>query len=82
MPPILIGADMLLPNNQDLDELHHVCSVLVSRVLVENTPYFKTTFADVVVKHIPHKYSTYSTHITTLTTFEVVFFTVFGEVNK
>ena len=25
---------------------------------MENIPYFKTTFADVVVKHIPHEYST------------------------
>ena len=52
-----ISTEHLLPSDAEHDQLFHNLTVLVSQILVDNIPHFKTTFKDVVIKHIPHKYS-------------------------
>lgn len=47
----------LLPSSLDHEALSSNFSILVSRILVEELPYFRETFEDVVNHHIPHCYS-------------------------
>jgi len=50
-------ANFLLPSSEDDDVLTQNFSVLLSRILFDNLPYFKTTFDGCVLWHIPHDYS-------------------------
>lgn len=50
-------AVQLLPTKEDDIVLRSNFINLVSRVLVENIPFFKATFDGVVTQHIQHKYS-------------------------
>ena len=47
----------LLPTKEDDRVLRNNFITLVSRVLVENIPFFKETFDGIVTWHIQHKYS-------------------------
>lgn len=47
----------LLPADEDNIALLSNFTILVSRVLVENIPFFSKHFSDIVVQHIPHMYS-------------------------
>ena len=47
----------LLPSIKDDIVLQHNIGTIVSRILVDQVPYFKTAFADIVTWHIPHQYS-------------------------
>ena len=49
--------ESLLPSATDYQSLIANFSILVARVLVAHIPYFKTTFNDVLVNHIPHEHS-------------------------
>ena len=46
----------ILPSPEDNDAIAEYFSTLVSRVLVTHTPFFSTTFADVVQWNVPHKF--------------------------
>ncbi len=45
-----------LPSDKDNQHLHHFIP-LFARVIVDEIPAFKSVFKDVVVRHIPHKYT-------------------------
>ena len=47
----------MLPSSSDNTALSNNIAILVSRVLVENLSFFKSTFSDVVKWHIEHKHS-------------------------
>lgn len=47
----------MLPSPVDNDALSKNITILVSRVLVENLPFFKSAFSDVVMWHMEHKHS-------------------------
>ena len=47
----------MLPSSVDNAALSKNISILVSRVLVDNLPFFKEAFSDVVMWHIEHKHS-------------------------
>lgn len=47
----------MLPSSVDNAALSKNIAILVSRVLVESLPFFKSTFSDVVMWHIEHKHS-------------------------
>ena len=49
-------AKFLLPSIEDDSDLKHGISVLISRILAKNMPFFWHTFEDVVQWHIKHKY--------------------------
>lgn len=49
-------ATSLLPSSEDDAELRKNISVMVSRVLYNNLPYFKHTFDGVINWHIEHEY--------------------------
>ena len=48
----------LLPTSSDYCSLKKNFTILVSRVIVENLTFFREDFKGLVLKHIPHKYST------------------------
>lgn len=50
-------AVQLLPTQEDDRVLRNNFITLVSRVLVDNIPFFKQMFDGVVTQHIQHKYS-------------------------
>lgn len=54
VPTHELPINTLLPTACDHQTLVHHFGLLISRVLVEELPYFKSTFSDVVVKHIDH----------------------------
>ena len=51
-----LEVEQLLPSASDSQAIMQNFGILVSRVLVEELPYFNTTFEDVVEKHIKHLY--------------------------
>lgn len=51
-------AQQLLPSKEDDRILRDNFIILVSRILVDNIPFFQQTFDGAVTRHIRHKYST------------------------
>lgn len=49
-------AAQLLPSQQDDKAIRNNFIILVSRILVDNIPFFMETFDGVVTRHIKHKY--------------------------
>lgn len=47
----------VLPTEEDDAIIHDEFSILVARILCSHITYFKDTFADIVDRHIQHKYS-------------------------
>lgn len=47
----------ILPTNQDYSTLKSNFTVLVSRILCQNFEFFRIHFSDVLISHIPHRYS-------------------------
>ena len=52
-----IDLNTILPSSADHQVMLHNFGILVSRILVEDLPYFNMTFEGVVTKHIDHCYS-------------------------
>ncbi len=46
----------LLPSVEDDNDLRANMAVLVSRIIVDNIPFFHHTFDGIVTRHIKHKY--------------------------
>ena len=63
IPPVISSLSIddtlskLIPTNDDQRALQHNFKVIMSQILVEEIPFFKTTFNDVIIHHIDHKYS-------------------------
>ena len=47
----------ILPTTSDYQVLKDNFSILIARILVEHTPYFREDFKGLVVNHIQHPYS-------------------------
>ena len=56
LPPTNTVAKSLLPSPDDDKILIENIKILFSRILAETLPFFEVSFADIIVKHIHHKY--------------------------
>lgn len=56
-PVSKLPINTILPSTSDLQAMLYNFSILISRILVEELPYFAMTFEGVVTKHIQHCYS-------------------------
>lgn len=56
-PIMKLQPGEFLPSARDNQDLLHDFIPLFARVIVDEIPAFNTVFKDIVVRHIPHKYS-------------------------
>lgn len=56
-PRTEINAFDILPTEEDYQSLKADFSNLISRLIVKYMPFFKDSFKDIPLKHIPHQYS-------------------------
>ena len=56
-PAMKLQPEEFLPSAKDNQDLLHDFIPLFARVIIDDIPAFNTAFKDVVVRHIPHKYS-------------------------
>jgi hypothetical protein len=52
-----LRPEEFLPSVKDNQNLLHDFIPLFARVIIDEIPAFNTAFKDIVVRHIPHKYS-------------------------
>ncbi len=65
VPATSLPLDVWLPQPDDYASLRYRMEVLVQRILVDEVPFFKT-YADVLVRHIPHKYTKEMAEVSTI----------------
>ena len=61
-PTLSSITELILPSKQDDEALIKDLTKIVSRILVDNMPFFQILFGNVVDRHIPHKYSREMSH--------------------